>query len=302
MPHSIRFLVLILPNTDAKRQLERFKYVEKLGFDVAATADHFVDWTNPPSDWLEAWTLLGAVARETSCIRLTSCVSQIPLRHPAMFARQALTVDHLSSGRLDVGIGIGINIDPSYNMMGIPNWTAKQRVDRFKEYICIVDSLLSNEVTDYHGDYYKIAGAYMNPRPLQQPRPPILIAAMGPVMISIAAKHADTWNSLSFEPSFDTQFIQTRQRIEHMRQCCEKLGRDPDSLRISYQMFDTNARNSGGKFNYYASEQLFIDMVSRFAELGVSEFGVYFPMSGEQLPMFEQIARDTIPTLRKHLS
>ena len=85
---GLRFQVLTLPNAPWNELAGRFRRLEELGFDVAAIADHFVDWTNPPSPWLEAWTLLAAAARETSRIRLCTCVSQIPLRDPAMFARQ----------------------------------------------------------------------------------------------------------------------------------------------------------------------------------------------------------------------
>ena len=101
---GLRFQVLTLPNAPWNELAGRFRVLEELDFDVAAIADHFVDWTNPPSPWLESWTLLAAVARETSRIRLCTCVSQIPLREPAMFARQALTLDHISGGRLNFGV------------------------------------------------------------------------------------------------------------------------------------------------------------------------------------------------------
>ena len=162
---GLRFQVLTLPNAPWDELAGRFRLLEELGFDVAAIADHFVDWTNPPSPWLESWTLLAAVARETTRIRLCTCVSQIPLREPAMLARQALTLDHISGGRLDVGLGLGLPIDPSYDMMGIANWSNRERAARFREYVAIVDRLLSNEVSSYEGRYYRIREAIMNPRP-----------------------------------------------------------------------------------------------------------------------------------------
>ena len=108
----------------------RFKRVEDLGFDMVTTGDHFVNWSQPSRPWLEAWTLLVAMARETSRIRLATYVTQIPLRNPAMLARQALTLDHLSGGRLEVGLGTGLRIDPVYEMIGIPNWDNPERVAR----------------------------------------------------------------------------------------------------------------------------------------------------------------------------
>ena len=102
MNMPIRFQVLILPNLEWTALKARFTHAEALGFDLAVTGDHFVDWTNPPSPWFELWTLLAAVAESTSRIRLAPCVGQIPLRNPAMFAREALSVEHISGGRLDL--------------------------------------------------------------------------------------------------------------------------------------------------------------------------------------------------------
>ena len=296
---GLRFQVLTLPNAPWDELAGRFRRLEELGFDVAAIADHFVDWTNPPSPWLEAWTLLAAAARETSRIRLCTCVSQIPLRDPAMFARQALTVDHVSAGRLDVGLGLGLPIDPSYDMMGIPNWSNAERAARFREYVAIVDLLLSNETSSFEGRYYRIRDAIMNPRPVQRPRPPLLIAAMGPRMLEQAAEHADIWNSLSFAETFEKQLAETRERIDRVNAHCAAIGRDPGDIIFSYQMFDPAARTSGGFFNCYESPERFREMAERLLPLGLSELGLYYPMREEQLPVFERIAQDVLPALRK---
>ena len=302
MAHDLRFQVLILPNVSWSELLNRFRYVEELGFDLVGTGDHFVDWSNPPSPWFEMWTVLAAVAATTTKIRFGPSVAQIPLRNPAMFARQALTVDHISNGRLELGLGLGLTIDPSYDIMGIPNWSNKERVKRFTEYVEIVDQLLSNEVTSYKGDYYEVKDAVINPRPLQTPRPPITIAAMGPVMLKKAARYADTWNSLSFAHTFEEQLEETRGRIAAIDEHCSAIGRDPGSLRRSYLMFDAEARPKGGFIKYYESEKIFTDMVRRVTALGISEIGLYYPMLEEQLPMFETIARDVIPKLKVECS
>ena len=169
---------------------------------------------------------------------------------------------------------------------------------RFKEYVEIVDQLLSNEVAAYEGRFYQVNDAIMKPRPVQQPRPPIMIAAMGPRMLKHAARYADIWNSLSFADTLDSQLEETRSRLALIDEHCSAIGRDPTSLRRSYLMFDTGARTSGGLFNYYESEEVFADMAQRFIDLGISEIGVYYPMRDEQLPMFERIARDVIPELK----
>jgi alkanesulfonate monooxygenase SsuD/methylene tetrahydromethanopterin reductase-like flavin-dependent oxidoreductase (luciferase family) len=215
-----------------------------------------------------------------------------------MLARQALTVDHISGGRLEVGLGTGLSIDPAYDMIGIPNWEPKERVARFAEYVEIVDRLLSNEKSSFEGRYYRVKDAAMNPRPVQRPRPPIVIAALGPVMLRHAARHADNWNTLSFAPSFDRQLAETSERIARIDDACAAIGRDPASLRRSYLMFDPASRATGGRIAYYESEDLFVDMVGRIRELGVSELGLYFPILSPQRPAFEKLARDVIPKMK----
>jgi hypothetical protein len=215
-----------------------------------------------------------------------------------MLAHQALTVDHVSDGRLELGLGVGLTTDPSYAMMGLPNWSAPERVARFKEYVELVDRLLSHEVTTYHGRFYQVEAAQMRPRPVQRPRPPITIAAMGPLMLKHAARYGDTWNSLSFARDFQAQLDETRGRIRRVDEACRAIGRDPASLRRSYLMFDAGARAGGGLINYYASEEAFADMVERVIALGISEVGLYYPAREEQRPVFERVAQDVVPALK----
>jgi alkanesulfonate monooxygenase SsuD/methylene tetrahydromethanopterin reductase-like flavin-dependent oxidoreductase (luciferase family) len=299
MSHDLRFQVAIMPNSDFDGVLRRFKHVENLGFDMATTGDHFVDWTNPARPWLEAWTTLAALARETSRLRLAVYVTQIPLRNPAMLARQALTLDHISGGRLEIGLGIGLPIDPAYDMIGEPNWSGKERVARFAEYVEIVDRLLSNEVSSFDGEFYQVKDAVMNPRPVQSPRPPIVIAALRPMMLRHAAKYADNWNSLSFAESFEEQLAETRERAARMDDNLAAIGREPAELRRSYQMYDPSSRASGGAVSYYQSTNLFIDMAESLIEAGMSELGLYYPTLEEQYPAFETIAQEVIPDLKK---
>jgi alkanesulfonate monooxygenase SsuD/methylene tetrahydromethanopterin reductase-like flavin-dependent oxidoreductase (luciferase family) len=298
MGHSLRFQVLSLPNVPWVELKARVLRLEEMGIEVAALADHFVDWTNPPSPWFESWSTLAALADATSTIRLTTCVSQIPLRNPAMLARQALTVDHISNGRLEVGLGTGITVDPSYDMIGIPNWPPKERMQRFAEYVEIVDRLLSDEVTSFSGTYYEIAGAHMNPRPVQSPRPPLLVGALGPSMIRIAARRADIWNSMSFHADFEAQLAETSGRIELMGRECASVGRDPSAVRHSYTMFDAAARPKGGEIDYYTSKDLFVEMVGRIIQLGITEIGLYYPLHPSQVAVFESIVCDVLPQLR----
>ena len=98
-------------------------------------------------------------------------------------------------------------------MMGLPGWSNKERVERLGEYLEVLDLLLRQTETSYEGAYYRIDGAVMNPLPLQKPRPPIMVAAMGQKMLRTTAQHADIWNSMSFADNFETQLEETRQRV-----------------------------------------------------------------------------------------
>jgi len=295
---KLRFSVLVLPNVPWPELLRRCHEVEELGFDSIGLADHLVDWAGGKGPWFELWTHVAAVAQATSRIRLTTLVAQIPLRNPAHFAQQALTVDHISGGRLDVGLGTGLVIDPSYRMMGIENWSTRERVARFGEYVEIVDRLLSQEETTFKGRFYEVDGAALRPRPVQSPRPPIMIAAMGPVMLRHTARHADIWNSISFAKTFEEQLEETRGRVAALDARCAEIGRDPATLRRSYLMFDAAARQSGGRVNYYDSEEAFARMVEQVIALGITEIALYYPIAEEQKPAFERIARNVLPAMR----
>ncbi len=299
MSHDLRFQVLVIPNVPWSEYLDRFVRLEALGLDVAAVPDHFCDWGNPTGPWHEAWTGLAAIAARTSTIRLTTCVAQMPLRNPAMLAHQAVTVDQISGGRLELGIGTGLTIDPSYDMIGVPNWSTGERVARFAEYVELLDQLLAETITMYHGTYYQANGAVMNPSSVQRPRLPIMVAALGPQMMRHAATHADIWNSLSFAADFDEQLAELADRCMTMDQLCVDIGRDPATLRRSYTMFDPKARASGGAISYYESDDVFVEMVRQVTDLGITEVSLYYPPVAAQLPAFERIATEILPVLRR---
>lgn len=298
MTRPVRFHVLLLPNVPWDELRARAIRIEQLGFETVALADHFVDWTNPYSPWFETWTTLGSLAEATTTVRLSTAVTQIPLRNPAMLARQVLTLDHISHGRVELGLGTGLTIDPSYAMAGLPNWSAGERVERFAEYLEMLLLLLGQEVTTYQGRFYSAEGAVMNPRPVQAPRPPVMVAAMGRRMMRIAARQADIWNSLSFATDFEAQLAETRVRCEAMDRYLDEIGRDPAGLERSYLMFDPTSRYAGGAIAYYASVERFREMVGRVIALGLTDIGIYYPIVPEQMDVFEDVARVVLPELR----
>jgi alkanesulfonate monooxygenase SsuD/methylene tetrahydromethanopterin reductase-like flavin-dependent oxidoreductase (luciferase family) len=298
MADAVRFHVLLLPNVPWADLRARVVRLEELGIEMAALPDHLVDWTKPNSPWFESWTALAALAAATTSIRIATAVTQITLRNPMLLAREVLTLDHVSHGRVELGLGTGLVHDPSYAMSGLPDWDARERVDRFEEYVDLVGRLLSQEVTTFEGTFYRADGAIMNPRPVQAPRPPITVAGLGPRMMRLAARFADAWDSMSFLDTFAGQLAETRARCEAIESLCDAVGRAPSTLRRSYLMFDAGARPRGGAIGYYESTGRFTDEASRFIELGITDIGMYYPLDPAQVPTFERVATDVLPSLR----
>lgn len=298
MTFPIRFQVLTLAGRPWPEFRDQVKRIEDLGFDVAAVPDHFCDWANPPAPWLECWTLLAALATETTTVRLASNVAQIPLRNPGVLAHQAITVDQVSGGRLELGLGTGLMIDPGTEMVGLPNWSNSERVERFGEYLELLGLLLEHNETTYSGAYYSAAAAVMNPSSLQRPRVPLVAAALGPKMMAHASRLADTWNTMSFDPDFDAQLAELSTRADSMDSLCAEAGRDPSTLRRSANLFDAEARGSGGRLRYYDDDELFERIVRTLIGAGYTDIGLYYPTDPSQLQAFERIATDIVPRLR----
>ena len=141
MSHLLRFGVATVQNTSWETLVKRWQFIEQVGFDSLWVADHFTVWFRPYVDmpWFEAWTTLSSLATQTSKIRIGTLVTSITWRNPAWLARQALTVDHISHGRLELGLGTGVHGDLGHSMTGIEDWTPRERVERFGEYVEIID-------------------------------------------------------------------------------------------------------------------------------------------------------------------
>ncbi|MHA1943631.1 MAG: LLM class flavin-dependent oxidoreductase [Candidatus Thorarchaeota archaeon] len=295
---SLRFGVVILQDFPWEELVKQWQKFELLGFDSTWIADHFVNYAHPTSPWLDGWTTLAALANCTSQIRIGTLVTSIPFRHPAVLARQAMTVDHISNGRLEIGIGAGATgkTDPSYTMTGIDDWPFKERTERLKEQVEIVDTLLRNIKSSYDGKYYKLKDAIMAPGPVQKPRPPLVIAAHVKASLRVAAEFADTWVSFGADFGSPHEIVvkKTQNRIAYLDKYCEKIGRDPGSLRRSLLLFGEEANHA------FASEDKFTEIVERYTALGINELVFFYPFfAPDQIPMFEKIAQDTIPALRR---
>ena len=161
----------------------------------------------------------------------------------------------------------------------------------------IVDLLLRNPVTTYRGKYYKLEAAHMQPPPVQKPRPPITIGAFGPLMLKHVARYADTWNRIGGILESDVEEVRRQNSL--LDKYCDEIDRDPQSLRRSYVMCAFEAIRSLGPMMIYKSTDAFLKAVERCIKVGITEFVIGYPFTEGQIPVFEQIAKEIIPELRK---
>lgn len=288
-----------MQNAPWETLVKRWRYIEQTGFDTLWVADHFTvpfkSYYDMP--WFEAWTTLSGLAALTSKIRIGTLVTAIPWRNPAWLARQALTLDHISHGRLEIGIGSGGHGDVGHKMTGIEDWKPSERVKRFREYIEILDLLLREPVTTYDGKYYKLKEAHMQPRPVQKPRPPITIGAYRPLMLKHTTRYADVWNRIGGLSEDELEEVRRQNKL--LDKYCTEISRDPETLRRSYVMCEHTAMRNLGPMFIYESTDTFTEAVERCLDIGITEFIIGYPNVDEQIPVFEQIARDIIPELRE---
>jgi alkanesulfonate monooxygenase SsuD/methylene tetrahydromethanopterin reductase-like flavin-dependent oxidoreductase (luciferase family) len=269
------FLPQLYPWPQMKEEAGR---IEALGFDSLWIADHFVSPYSATADWFECWSLLGALAASTERIRLGTGVTHVVYRNPAILARSALTVDHISNGRLDLGMGVGGGGDYNYAMTGTPPQSKGERVDRYREAVVLIDQLLRNQTTTYEGEYFQAYEAPMHPPPLQRPRPPFNLAAQAPRSMRIAAEFGDAWNS--FYPGDDLTPEQssqvTRQRGEMLAEYAAQAGRRPEEIRRTFFVGYSSDHP-------FASQETFRDFVGRYREAGIDEFILGYAPGIEEL-------------------
>jgi alkanesulfonate monooxygenase SsuD/methylene tetrahydromethanopterin reductase-like flavin-dependent oxidoreductase (luciferase family) len=283
-------LFLSQANKSLSQVYDEFQMAEDLGFDHAWLVDHLVDTDGPPGNpMLEAWTLLAALAVRTRTIRLGVLVTSNTFRHPAVLLKAAVNVDHISSGRLILGLGAGWHAD-EHRRYGIPLPEPAERVDRFAEAVELISLLMAHERTTYAGRFYQLDDAPLEPRPVQQPRIPILIAAHRPRMLRLAAAYADQWDTFAALPDTATDGVETEvaERIRYLDEACRAIGRDPAEIRRSTWTHAASALKDEGTY---------LDFVNRHRALGFTDFSTTMP-SVAQLPLLRDLAERVIPELR----
>ncbi|MDH4115892.1 MAG: TIGR03560 family F420-dependent LLM class oxidoreductase [Acidimicrobiia bacterium] len=206
---------------------------DRQGFwDVVWLNDHLYPPKAPPElAIMEPWELFGGLAALTDRIRFGTMVSSNTFRHPSVLAKQAATLDQMSSGRLEIGLGAGWK-QTEHDAFGIPLPPLTERFDRLEETLQILDGLFTSEVFSFDGRYTSIREARFEPKPVQRPRPPFVIGGAGPKRtIPIAARHADQWNY----PDFDQDFAKLESALATFEAALMAIGRPRSDIELSVQ-------------------------------------------------------------------
>lgn len=204
--------------------LDRVRFAEDLGFDSAWVFDHFKAlYGDPGGPCLESWTLLSALGAATSRIRLGALVTGVTYRHPSMLAMEAVTVDHVSNGRLEFSLGAAW-FEPEHRELGFDFPSPAERGRRLEEALQVVKLLMTEDGATFDGRYFQLRDASYHPKPVQQPHPPIWVGAGGEqVMLPIAGRHADVWHGFGHVTELDRKW-----RI--VAEQAERAGRDPATI------------------------------------------------------------------------
>jgi F420-dependent oxidoreductase-like protein len=244
-------------------------------FESGWTFDHFEpifsDRTGP---CLEGWITLAALAQATNRLRLGVLVTGNPYRHPSVLANMAATLDVVSNGRLELGIGAGWNQEES-DALGIDLPALKERFDRFDEALEVITRLLRDEVSDFEGSYYQLRGARCEPKPVQRPHPPICIGGRGERRtLRSVARFAQHWNY----PGGPVEEFVTK--LDVLRKHCDELGRDPSEITVS-----THLR--GG------TDEL-VDQAKRYGDAGL-DLGIVYLSPPHTPDVLDEIAAALAP-------
>ncbi len=207
---GVRFGIIILADQRWQQSARRWRLAEDYGFDHAWTYDHLGWRSLVDGPWFDAVPTLTAAALVTSRIRLGTMVASPNFRHPVSFARQLTALDDISDGRFTLGLGAGA-VGASFDnvVLGEPELTPRQRLDRFAEFAELLDLLLRTDHVTWSGEYYRAVDARNLPGCVQQPRIPFVMAANGPRSIALAARFGDGWVTTGSQPSSPSEDLET---------------------------------------------------------------------------------------------
>jgi F420-dependent oxidoreductase-like protein len=298
---SVNFAVQIEPQfgftyEDIKAVAQK---AESSGFHSLWCSDHFFLHDKAEEiNCLECWTTLSALARDTTTLRLGPLVTCNSYRYPSLLAKISSSVDHLSGGRLEFGLGAGWK-EIEYDAYGIPFPSAGERVSKLDEALHVIKTMWTEEKASYKGEYYEIKDAFCAPKPTQQPHPPIWIGGGKPRVLDIAARHATGINFIPF-PKPD----EYADKIEELNEACARHGRDPETLKKSHFTQCMIAETEGDvedllKFvaerrgtevekvreglaaGFVGTPEQCAEQIGKYVDLGVSQFMLMFAYQRE---------------------
>jgi alkanesulfonate monooxygenase SsuD/methylene tetrahydromethanopterin reductase-like flavin-dependent oxidoreductase (luciferase family) len=290
----VRLSTVILPVERWPKSREKWRRAEELGFYAAYTYDHLSWRSLADGPWFGAVPTLTAAALETSTIRLGTLVASPNFRHPVPLAKDLLSIDDVSDGRLIIGIGAG-GLGNDATVLGGDAWTAKERSERFSEFVELLDQLLREGSTTMPGRYYAAREARMFPGTIQRPRPPFCIAASGPRGFSLVAHYAQAWVSVgTSRNSDDSCFDTVSSQLREMNLVLDAAQRPTNE--VEKVLLD-------GLSDEKPLESLdaFVEWASRYKELGITELVVHWPEPASvfesNMSTFERIAADGLSQL-----
>lgn len=283
--HEMRFGIF-LPPASWEDSLRWWRMIDELGFDCAGVTDHFMPTSGSGPElekpFPEAWTVLSALATHSERLRVAVLVSGNTYRNPALLAKQAATLDHITGGRVDLGIGAGW-YEAEHQAFGWPFPSAGERVDMLGEAVQIIRSLFTKKRTTFIGEHYQLHDAPLEPKPVQSPLP-LMIGGRQPRMMRLIAEHADIW-SIDFGPD---EMARSGQILEEH---CVRIGRDQAEIRRSAFVVPRRVGR-----NPWASLDDFLGVVDAFRQVGASEIYLRMP-DEERFDVLEQTA-GRLPDLR----
>jgi alkanesulfonate monooxygenase SsuD/methylene tetrahydromethanopterin reductase-like flavin-dependent oxidoreductase (luciferase family) len=276
----LRFGIVVAQRASWPELAARAREVENLGFDVLNVVDHFYGAYDVIDPCHEAYAALAALATVTTRVRLGVMVCGNLYRNPAFHLKQAVTVDHVSNGRVEFGVGAGW-LEREHEAYGWDFPPARERVDRFAEALEIWDLLQRNERTTYEGRYYQLLDAPFEPKSIQG-RLPIVVGASGHRMLRLVAKHADIWNAIGTPEDVPVASAA-------LDAACHDLGRDPATI----------MRSVCPRVDLFASVDAFATQVAAYREVGFTDFQIPWPRTTAQREVMGRVAREIMPALRR---
>lgn len=299
---SLRLSTVILPYRRwSEGGRKAWQRAEQLGFHAAYTYDHLSWRSFRDGPWFGAVPTLTAAAAVTDQLRLGTLVTSPNFRHPVTLAKELVSLDDVSGGRITLGIGAGGTGFDATTLAQEP-WTPRERADRFAEFVTLLDRLLSEDSVSYQGDFYSAHEARNIPGCVQRPRLPFAVAATGPRGLRLAAQYGQAWVTtgdpkVSESGTPEQSFQAIRGQVEKLSDACAAIGRDVAGLDKVLLTGFTPERSG-----VLESLDAFVDFAGRHQELGFTEIVVHWPIPDSDFAadekVFEQIAMEAAAQLR----